>query len=231
MMCAELRRNIEAALIEQGGAHPDLSEQQGKDTVEDNNLGTENPNSQAIADVMSDLTKAENALQEAMDGNDDFKQEYDRLKKQGLSNAQIYQDLINSGLTQEQLAPLANYINANAKVQGMFRGTQEAIEEIGEKHVADWGYKRTLNGDKGKGESMVYVTDSKGRLLIVGAGDVSFGEDGRATDSDMLTVFDPATNEMDFVSVKDVKFDHIEKAEDYANAFRQKLQEINSQGY
>lgn len=229
--CVALRIAFEDEQFKPGTLHPDQSEQQGKDIVEDNNLGTENPNHQSVIQAMAELAKAENALYEAMDGNDTFSQEYDRLKKQGLSNAQIYQELINAGLTQEQLAPLADYINANAKVQGMYRGTQEAIEEIVQKRVADWGYKGTLNGDKGKGESIVYVTDNKGRLLIVGAGDVSFGEDGRATEGDMLTVLDTATNEMDFVSVKDVKIDHIEKAEDYADAFRKKLQEINSQGY
>ena len=230
-MCAALRRNAEQTVYEQGGAHPEHSEQQGKDVVEENGLGTENPNSQAVVETMGELTKAEAELQKAMDGDDTFKQEYERLKKQGLSNAQIYQELTNTGMTQEKLVPLANYINANAKAQGMFRGTQQKIEETVQKRVADWSYKGTLNGDKGNGESMVYVTDKKGRTLIVGAGDVSFGEDGRATEGDMLTVLDPQTGEMDFVSVKDVQMDHIEKAEDYANAFRQKLQEINSEGY
>ena len=230
-MCAALRRMADTLVYEQGGAHPEHSEQEGKDVVENNGLGTEEPNNEAVVQTMTDLTKAENALQEAMNKDDVFKQEYERLSKQGLSNAQIYQELINSGVTQEKLAPLADYINANAKVQGMFRGTQQKIEETVQQRVADWGYKGKFNGEKAEGKSMVYVTDSKGRLLIVGAGDVSFGSDGRATEGDMLTVLDPQTNEMDFISAKDVEIDHIEKAEDYANAFRQKLQEINSQGF
>ena len=51
---------------------------------------------------------------------------------------------------------------------------------------------------------MVFVKDNKGRVLIVGAGDVAFDGEGRVRDGDMLTVYDPATREMDFVHAKDV---------------------------
>lgn len=231
--CVALRKAYEGEQFPEGTLHPEQSQTEGKDVVEENNLGTEKPNNAAVSEVLDALAKAEDALQAAMDGNDVFKQEYERLKKENLSNPQIYMELINSGLTQEQLAPLADYINANAKAQGMFNGTQAKIVETTQKHVADWSYKGELNGEKQEGGQMLFVKDNNGRLLIVGAGDVAFDSKGRARESvgDMLSVLDPNTKEMDFVSKKDVQLDHVEKTEDYAKNYQTMLEELNSTAY
>ncbi len=231
--CVALRKAYEGEQFPEGTLHPEQSQTEGKDVVEENNLGTENPNNEAVDEVLGKLTEAEDALQAAMDGNDVFKQEYERLKNEGLSNPQIYMELINSGLTQEQLAPLADYINANAKEQGMFKGTQAKIVETTQKHVADWSYKGELNGEKQNGEQVLFVKDNKGRMLIVGAGDVAFDSEGRARESvgDMLSVLDPNTKEMDFISKKDVQLDHVEKTEDYAKKYQEMLEVMNSVAY
>lgn len=231
--CVALRKAYEGEQFPEGTLHPEQSQTEGKDVVEENNLGTENPNNEAVAEVLGKLTEAEDALQAAMDGNDVFKQEYERLKNEGLSNPQIYMELINSGLTQEQLAPLADYINANAKTQGMFKGSQAKIVETTQKHVADWSYKGELNGEKQNGEQVLFVKDNKGRMLIVGAGDVAFDSEGRARESvgDMLSVLDPNTKEMDFISKKDVQLDHVEKTEDYAKKYQEMLEVMNSEAY
>ena len=231
--CVALRKAYEGEQFPEGALHPDQSQTEGKDVVEENGLGTENPNNEAVAEVLGKLTEAEDALQAAMDGNDVFKQEYERLKKEGLSNPQIYMELINSGLTQEQLAPFADYINANAKTQGMFKGTHAKIVETTQKHVADWSYKGELDGEKQNGEQVLFVKDNKGRMLIVGAGDIAFDNEGRARDTvgDMISVLDPNTREMDFVSVKDVQLDHVEKTEDYAKNYQTMLEELNSIAY
>ena len=56
------------------------------------------------------------------------------------------------------------------------------------------------------------MKDNKGRMLIVGAGDVAFDSEGRARESvgDMISVLDPNTKEMDFISKKDVQLDHVQ---------------------
>lgn len=231
--CVALRKAYEDEQFVPGTLHAEQSNTEGKDVVEENNLGTENPNNEAVAKVLGDLTKAEDALQAAMDGNDVLKEEYERMQKAGMSNPQIYMELFNSGLTQEQLAPLADYINALSKEQGMFKGTQDKIVETTQKHVGQWSYKGELNGEKQNGEQMVFVKDNKGRVLIVGAGDVAFDNDGRARESvgDMLSVLDPTTMEMDFVSKKDVQLDHVEKTEDYAKNYQTMLEVKNSEVY
>lgn len=229
--CVALRKAYEGEQFPEGTLHPDQSQTEGKDVVEENNLGTENPNNEAVAKVLGDLTKAEDALQAAMDGNDVLKEEYERMQKAGMSNPQIYMELFNSGLTQEQLAPLADYINALSKAQGMFKGTQDKIVETTQKHVGQWSYKGELNGEKQNGEQMVFVKDNKGRVLIVGAGDVAFDGEGRVRDGDMLTVYDPATREMDFVHAKDVTLERTTTSEEYAKDYQRQLEELNSTVY
>lgn len=229
--CVALRKAYEDEQFMPGTLHAEQSNTEGKDVVEENGLGTETPNNEAVAEVLGDLGKAEDALQAAMDGNDVLKEEFERMQKAGMSNPQIYMELFNSGLTQEQLAPLADYINALSKAQGMFKGTQDKIVETTQKHVGQWSYKDELNGEKQNGEQMLFVKDNKGRVLIVGAGDVTFDGEGRVRDGDMLSVYDPATREMDFVHAKDVTLEHTATSEEYAKDYQRQLEELNSGAY
>ena len=231
--CVALRKAYEGEQFPEGTLHPDQSQTEGKDVVEENNLGTENPNNEAVDEVLNNMKNAEKAFNAALESNDVLKQEYERLTKEGLSEPQIYMELINSGLTQEQLVPFADYINTKAKTVGMYRGTEQKIAETVQKHVEQWSYKGELNGEKQEGGQMLFVKDNNGRLLIVGAGDVAFDNEGRARESvgDMLSVLDPNTKEMDFVSKKDVQLDHVEKTEDYAKNYQEMLEVMNSVAY
>lgn len=231
--CVALRKAYEGEQFPEGTLHPDQSQTEGKDVVEENNLGTENPNNEAVAEVLNNMNNAEKAFNAALESNDVLKQEYERLTKEGLSEPQIYMELINSGLTQEQLAPFADYINAKAKAVGMYRGTEQKIAETVQKHVEQWSYKGELNGEKQDGGQMVFVKDNKGRLLIVGAGDVAFDNDGRARESvgDMISVLDAEKGEMDFVSVKDVKLERTVASEEYAKEYQELLEVKNSEVY
>ena len=231
--CVELRKALNNIVYEDGMPHADQADSDGKDVVEENNLGTENPNNEAVAEVLNNMNNAEKAFNAALESNDVLKQEYERLTKEGLSEPQIYMELFNSGLTQEQLAPFADYINAKAKAVGMYRGTEQKIAETVQKHVEQWSYKGELNGEKQDGGQMLFVKDNNGRLLIVGAGDVAFDSEGRARESvgDMISVLDPNTKEMDFVSKKDVQLDHVEKTEDYAKNYQEMLEVKNSEVY
>lgn len=77
----------------------------------------------------------------------------------------------------------------------------------------------------------MFVKDNKGRVLIVGAGDVAFDGEGRVRDGDMLTVYDPATREMDFVHAKDVTLERTASSEEYAKDYQRQLEELNSTVY
>lgn len=231
--CVSLRRAFEKELFPDEKVHEEQSFQQGKDIARDNNLGSEEPNEAAVVETMGELAQAEKELQAAMDGNDVFKQVYEKLKAQGLRNDQIYEALIQNGLTEDDLIPLAKYINANNKVQGMLDGTKNGIETNVSKRVTECSYRGTLNGEKQEKGNIVYVTDKNGRTIIVTSGDMAFDADGNPKEGvgDMLMCVDEATNDMDRVSVKDVKFAGTKSTEDYAAEYRQFLEAKNSQAY
>lgn len=229
-----VKRALEDELFPSGRPHEDQSASQGKAAAEDNNLGTEQPNSEVVLDELRNLRNAEQALDAAMEGNDVFKQVFEKLHQQGLTPAQIYDALIQNGLTQEELTPLAQYINANARVQGMQQATADAIEENVKEFTSDWSYHGTLNGQKMDGEQALYVQDSNSRTLLVGSGDVAFDQTtGKAKEGsgDMLVCLDPNTKELIYVKADEVTLFQNQPIDQFAAEYRQRLQMKNSEPY
>lgn len=235
LLCVKLRRELEKQAFPADKVHEEQSNLEGKDVADDNSLGTEEPNTGAVAEQLDNLSKAEEGVEALMRDNDVFGANFKKMQEEGMTNPQIYDWMIqNGGMTQEQLKPFADYINANARVQGMQQRTQQKIEEIVGKVVQDWSYRGTMNGVKTDGEQVLFVEDRDGRRLMVGSGDVAFDSvTGRAKEDvgDMLVCLDPETKELVYIKAEDVKFDGVQKPEDFANEYRQKLQEINSQPY
>lgn len=229
-----VKRALEDDLFPSGKPHADQSASQGKTVAEENKLGTDNPDGGVVVDELRNLHNAEQAVDEAMESNDVFKQTFEKLHQQGLTPAQIYDALIQNGLTEEELTPLAQYINANARVQGMQQATADAIEESVKSFVSDWSYHGTLNGQAMNGEQALYVQDSNGRTLLVGSGDVSFDQTtGRAKEGsgDMLVCFDPNTKEMIYVKADEVTLFQNQPIDQFAAEYRQRLQIKNSEPY
>lgn len=229
-----VKRALEDELFPSGRPHEDQSANQGKAAAEDNNLGTEQPNGEVVLDELRNLRNAEQALEAAMDGNDVFKQVFEKLHQQGLTPAQIYDALIQNGLTQEELTPLAQYINANARVQGMQQATADAIEENVKEFTSDWSYHGTLNGQEMDGEQALYVQDSNSRTLLVGSGDVAFDQTtGKAKEGsgDMLVCLDPNTKELVYVKADEVTLFQNQPIDQFAAEYRQRLQMKNSEPY
>lgn len=229
-----VKSELENRLFPSGKPHADQSASQGKTVAEEHSLGTDNPDSGVVVDELRNLRNAEQALDAAMDSNDVFKQTFEKLHQQGLTPAQIYDALIQNGLTQEELTPLAQYINANARVQGMQQATADAIEENVKSFISDWSYHGTLNGQAMNGEQALYVQDSSRRTLLVGSGDVAFDQTtGRAKEGsgDMLVCLDPNTKEMVYVKADDVTLVQNHPIDQFAAQYRQRLQMKNSEPY
>lgn len=235
LLCVKLRRELEKQAFPADKVHEEQSNLEGKDVADDNSLGTEEPNTVAVTEQLDNLSKAEEGVEALMRDNDVFGDNFKKMQDEGMTNPQIYDWMIrNGGMTQEQLKPFADYINANARVQGMQQRTQQKIEEVVGKVVHDWSYRGTMNGAKSDGEQVLYVEDRDGRRLMVGSGDVAFDSvTGRAKEDvgDMLVCLDPETKELVYIKAEDAKFVGVQKPEDFANEYRQKLQEINSQPY
>lgn len=229
-----VKRALEDELFPSWRPHADQSASQGKTVAEEHSLGTDNPDSGVVVDELRNLRNAEQSLDAAMDSNDVFKQTFEKLHQQGLTPAQIYDALIQNGLTQEELTPLAQYINANARVQGMQQATADVIEENVKSFVSDWSYHGTLNGQPMNGEQALYVQDSNGRTLLVGSGDVAFDQTtGRAKEGsgDMLVCFDHNTREMVYVKADEVTLFQNQPTDQFAAEYRQRLQMKNSEPY
>lgn len=229
-----VKNELENRLFPSGKPHAEQSASQGKTVAEENNLGTDNPDGGVVVDELRNLHNAEQAVDEAMESNDVFKQVFEKLHQQGLTPAQIYDALIQNGLTEEELTPLAQYINANARVQGMQQTTADAIEENVKSFVSDWSYHGTLNGQAMNGEQALYVQDSNGRTLLVGSGDVAFDQTtGRAKEGsgDMLVCFDPNTKEMVYVKADEVTLFQNQPIDQFSAEYRQRLQMKNSEPY
>lgn len=229
-----VKSELENRLFPSGKPHADQSASQGKTVAEEHSLGTDNPDSGVVVDELRNLRNAEQTLDAAMDSNDVFKQTFEKLHQQGLTPAQIYDALIQNGLTEEELTPLAQYINANARVQGMQQATADAIEENVKSFISDWSYHGTLNGQPMNGEQALYVQDSSGRTLLVGSGDVAFDQTtGRAKEGsgDMLVCFDPNTREMVYVKADEVTLFQNQPIDQFAAEYRQRLQMKNSEPY
>lgn len=229
-----VKRALEDELFPSWRPHADQSASQGKTIAEEHSLGTDNPDSGVVVDELRNLRNAEQALDAAMDSNDVFKQTFEQLHQQGLTPAQIYDALIQNGLIQEELTPLAQYINANARVQGMQQATADAIEENVKSFISDWSYHGTLNGQAMNGEQALYVQDSSGRTLLVGSGDVAFDQTtGRAKEGsgDMLVCLDPNTKEMVYVKADEVTLLQNQPIDQFAAEYRQRLQMKNSEPY
>ena len=229
-----VKRALEDELFPSWRPHADQSASQGKTVAEEHSLGTDNPDRGVVVDELRNLRNAEQALDAAMDSNDVFKQTFEQLHQQGLTPAQIYDALIQNGLLQEELTPLAQYINANARVQGMQQATADAIEENVKSFISDWSYHGTLNGQPMNGEQALYVQDSNGRTLLVGSGDVAFDQTtGRAKEGsgDMLVCLDPNTRELVYVKADDVTLVQNQPIDQFAAEYRQRLQMKNSEPY
>ena len=234
-LCVELRRSLEAKAFPDGKVHVEQSNLNGKDVAEDNNLGTEQPNGEAVKQELNGLRQAEAEMDALIRDNDIFSQNFKKLQSQGLTNPQIYDWMVQQGgLTVEQLTPFAHYINANARVQGMQEATKQKIEETVSVFAQDWSYHGTLNGQAMNGEQALYVQDSSGRTLLVGSGDVAFDQTtGRAKEGsgDMLVCLDPNTKEMVYVKADEVTLVQNQHIDQFAAEYRQRLQMKNSEPY
>lgn len=233
--CIQLRREMEDVIFPPNKVHVEQSNLNGKDVAEDNNLGTEQPNGEAVKQELNGLRQAEAEMDALIRDNDIFSQNFKKLQSQGLTNPQIYDWMVQQGgLTVEQLEPFAHYINANARVQGMQDATKQKIEETVSAFVQDWSYHGTLNGQPMNGEQALYVQDSNGRTLLVGSGDVAFDQTtGRAKEGsgDMLVCLDPNTKELVYVKADDVTMVQDQPLDQFAAEYRQRLQMKNSEPY
>lgn len=254
----EYAKSLETQLFPDNKLHTEESRNQGRRAAEDNNLGTEQPNGEAVKQGLDGLRQAENNFEAAYESNDVLKIGLNKLAKdmgakpktdglvdvlnalqeKGLTNPQIYGILADpSGkyiVSEEQLTPFAQYMHANERIQGMQEATKEAIDENVNTRADQWSLHGSMNGNEMNGEQVLYVKDNEGRTLIVGSGEVAFDPtSGRAKEGvgDMIVCLDTNAREVVWIKSDEVTFVSTQSVEDFKNAERLRLQMINSQPY
>ena len=73
-----VKKALEDELFPSWRPHADQSASQGKTVAEEHSLGTDNPDSGVVVDELRNLRNAEQALDAAMEGNDVFKQVFEK---------------------------------------------------------------------------------------------------------------------------------------------------------
>lgn len=254
----EYAKSLETQLFPDNKLHTEESRNQGRRAAENNNLGTEQPNGEAVKQGLDGLRQAENNFEAAYESNDVLKIGLNKLAEdmgakpkadglvdvlnalhgKGLTNPQIYGILADpSGkyiVSEEQLTPFAQYMHANEMIQGMQEATKEAIDENVNTRADQWSLHGSMNGNEMNGEQVLYVKDNEGRTLIVGSGEVAFDPtSGRAKEGvgDMLVCLDTNTREAVWIKADEVTFAGTQSVEDFKNEERLRLQMINSQPY
>lgn len=230
-----MKLDLESNIFPNGKPHEEQAVKQGESVAQDNNLGTEQPNGEAVKAELNGLKQAEDEMDALIRDNDVFNQNFQKLKQQGLTNPQIYDWMVQQGgLTVEQLEPFAHYINANARVQGMQEATKNAIDEQVSSYVQDWSFHGTLNGQEMNGEQAIYVQDRSGRTLILGSGEVAFDSTtGRAKEGvgDMIVCLDPNTHDVVYLKSDEVTLFQNQPIDQFAAEYTQRLQMKNSEPY
>ena len=230
----DFKTQLETQLFPDGVPHPVQSQSQGRAIAEEEGLGTEKPNPVPVVTELRTLKQAEEEMAQLMNSNDVFSENFNDLQKKGLTHPQIYDWMIQNGLTEDDLLPYAKYMNQVARVQGMQDATAKAIEENVGAFVQDWTFHGTMDGQEVNGENALWVKDKDGRTLLVGSGDVAYDPTtGRAKEGvgDMLVCLDPNTGEMVYVRAEDTTLFDNKPASDLEAFRRQQLQEINSAPY
>ena len=230
----DFKTQLETQLFPDGVPHPVQSQSQGRAIAEEEGLGTEKPNPVPVVTELRTLKQAEEEMAQLMNSNDVFSENFNDLQKKGLTHPQIYDWMIQNGLTEDDLLPYAKYMNQVARVQGMQDTTAKAIEENVGAFVQDWTFHGTMDGQEANGENALWVKDKDGRTLLVGSGDVAYDPTtGRAKEGvgDMLVCLDPNTGEMVYVRAEDTTLFDNKPASDLEAFRRQQLQEINSAPY
>ena len=230
----DFKTQLETQLFPDGVPHPDQSQSQGRAIAEEEGLGTEKPNPVPVVSELRTLKQVEEEMAQLMNSNDVFSENFNDLQKKGLTHPQIYDWMIQNGLTEDDLLPYAKYMNQVDRVQGMQDATAKAIEENVGAFVQDWTFHGTMDGQEVNGENALWVKDKDGRTLLVGSGDVAYDPTtGRAKEGvgDMLVCLDHNTGEMVYVRAEDTTLFDNKPASDLEAFRRQQLQEINSAPY
>lgn len=222
----EILRQIEEALhgmaFPKGEVHTEQSAIDGEKAAQDAEVTSDEPKTEVVNNTNVEVTQAMADLVEAMK-DATWKEDYEELKKQGMSDADIYNTLMEQ-YNEAELAPLADYVNAQAKQQGFMQGVANEIEQKkSEQTNLVTSGKVTINGVERTDGRVITLVDADGNIVRLLSGDFKLNEDGTIETEQPIIVSDDNGNPRPLNSVDGWKVAGSTDAGEYANYIRELL--------
>lgn len=222
----EVLRQIEEALHEmafpKGEVHTEQSAIDGEKAAQDAEVTSDEPKAEVVNNTNVEVTQAMADFSEAMK-DATWKEDYEELKKQGMSDADIYNTLMEQ-YNEAELAPLADYVNAQAKQQGFMQGVANEIEQkTSEQTNLVTSGKVTINGVERTDGRVITLVDADGNIVRLLSGDFKLNEDGTIETEQPIIVSDDNGNPRPLNSVDGWKVAGSTDAGEYASYIRELL--------
>ena len=222
----EVLRQIEEALHEmafpKGEVHTEQSAIDGEKAAQEAEVTSDEPKTEVVNNTNVEVTQAMADFAEAMK-DAVWKEDYEELKKQGMSDADIYNTLMEQ-YNEAELAPLADYVNAQAKQQGFMQGVANEIEQKkSEQTNLVTSGKVTINGVERTDGRVITLVDADGNIVRLLSGDFKLNEDGTIETEQPIIVSDDNGNPRPLNSVDGWKVAGSTDAGEYASYIRELL--------
>ena len=222
----EILRQIEEALHEmafpKGEVHTEQSAIDGEKAAQQAEVTSDEPKTEVVNNTNVEVTQAMADFAEAMK-DAVWKEDYEELKKQGMSDADIYNTLMEQ-YNEAELAPLADYVNAQAKQQGFMQGVANEIEQKkSEQTNLVTSGKVTINGVERTDGRVITLVDADGNIVRLLSGDFKLNEDGTIETEQPIIVSDDNGNPRPLNSVDGWKVAGSTDAGEYASYIRELL--------
>ena len=206
-----------------GKAHVDQSRIEGENVANDADILGATPNVEAIraldAEVDREQANFESALTRAP-----WRKEYQSLKGKGMSDADALATLSDK-YKEADLAPLADFVNAQAKQEGFLSAVGHSVDSKVSERVNTLTYRMDDKGEKVQHDDVIELVDADGNIVhLVGgvSGKTSVVNGKEYLDGDLMVIVD-ANGETHAVKTSDYSINRRLAKSDYDAEYREAL--------
>ena len=221
-MIEQIMSELEGLAYPKEEVHVEHSRIEGEKAAQKAEVTSDEPKTEVVNNANAEVTQAMADFAEAMK-DATWKEDYEELKKQGMSDADIYNTLMEQ-YNEAELAPLADYVNAQAKQQGFMQGVANEIEQkTSEQTNLVTSGKVTINGVERTDGRVITLVDADGNIVRLLSGDFKLNEDGTIETEQPIIVSDDNGNPRPLNSVDGWKVAGSTDAGEYASYIRELL--------
>lgn len=225
-LVSEFAAHLHMFNFPKGELHPEQSFADGQTQAELDGAGTMEADPEAMLQMKQSMDDAKQALDDAVAQNTDLAAYVNETIN---SNEPFAPEDVISGMigrfSDDEIATVADYINAQSKLDGYLEYTNGKIQQYVERETSKRAFKGKLNG--APSGNMVMVTDGKNQYFLV-KGDVQVGENGEilsAGEANGIVVVDEEGNILPMGLDSSLRVEMGATLEEYASSLLQQQQE------